>query len=300
MNIQGLFGTGETTDGKLGVVSEIPVINTPLQIPTSNPGVRKDQGMVDTWHDDLIREGIKEVHCCCENTVFVGNNDNLYIVGQWAKRRSSGNQPAMIKLRSSVELKRQRLRQVSVGSTHTLVLFENKQVYSFGLKEGRLLFGATNNDPKMLSRVAQEYGPVEYIAACQLLSILVTSDSRVFSSGYSTYSCLGRHEDLNLRNFTPEYTEITKYKSLLHDGERITSISNGYAHIFVLTNFGRPIFHGYSYHGEAGVDKKTEIEEPTLVPFFEEKNIRVKQISCGTFHSIFLSCNNDVYVCGRN
>jgi alpha-tubulin suppressor-like RCC1 family protein len=300
-NNQVLFGTGEFNT----------LIQSPIQIPNTicNPAHRIQESF---WHQDLMNEGIRSIHSGIENTVIVSNHDNLFVVGSWTRDSNSNNNnnnnnSNMKKIMKDLELKKYKIQQISCGNNHCLVLFENGAVYAFGMQWTlpiRSFFGQKSEHKLKLIRIAANFGPIQYVAACQSMSIIVDKQSRVYSAGTSIYSCLGREEcvigKIVNQLYSPDHTEITSYRKLLLPNERITQVMSGYAHVFALTDRGRVFCHGYSYHGECGINKRVEINEAMLVPFFEENGIVVSQIACGMFHTLFMTSNRHIYVTGKN
>ncbi|KAG4103104.1 RCC1/BLIP-II [Neocallimastix lanati (nom. inval.)] len=52
------------------------------------------------------------------------------------------------------------------------------------------------------------------------------------------------------------------------------------------------------YGGQLGLGHDDEVEGLHLIEYF--KNIKIKQISCGNFHSLFLTDDGFIYSCGKN
>ena len=81
--------------------------------------------------------------------------------------------------------------------------------------------------------------------------------------------------------------------------ERITSISCGNFHTLALSQTGRVYAWGYNNYGELGLTRNLEYEDkPQWVQM--PNNVSVKQISCGSYHSLLLTTDGDIYSFGNN
>ncbi|KAJ3442399.1 btk-binding protein-related [Anaeramoeba flamelloides] len=75
----------------------------------------------------------------------------------------------------------------------------------------------------------------------------------------------------------------------------------GYDHYLVLTREGMVYSSGSGGNGTLGHgSQQTSCTTPTLIKFFQEKNLKVVDIQCGVFQSFFLCENGELYGCGNN
>ena len=122
--------------------------------------------------------------------------------------------------------------------------------------------------------------------------LFITSDDKVFGFGSNCFGCcgLGHNSVVNEPQIIPE---------LCHNN--IQQFFIGGTFRLCLTNERRVYGWGRNYLGQLGrgiTNEKTECLKPGLVafPFFES----VIQLSCGTAHSLALTCEGKVFGWGSN
>ena len=82
------------------------------------------------------------------------------------------------------------------------------------------------------------------------------------------------------------------------DSEKITSISCGNNHALALTQTGKVYAWGYNECGQLGLKHTINVRKPKLIEM--PNNDRVKQISCGNYHSLLLTTDGSIYSFGFN
>jgi hypothetical protein len=85
--------------------------------------------------------------------------------------------------------------------------------------------------------------------------------------------------------------------------KNIIDVFSGQNHSFLICAVGKEkILKGWglNVHGQLGMGKTGNIWKPEEIRFFADNNINVKYATGGDFHSLFLTENNELYVCGRN
>ena len=89
--------------------------------------------------------------------------------------------------------------------------------------------------------------------------------------------------------------------SLLKDfyDVNIVQIRTGYMHSLFLDSTGNVWSCGSNLYGQLG-NKKNDGAFPLIIPYFIDKNIKIKEISVGAFHNLALDINNKVYSWGFN
>ena len=89
----------------------------------------------------------------------------------------------------------------------------------------------------------------------------------------------------NINTLCIKYDDITTYK-----------VSSGANHSMFITNFGLVYGFGLNSNGQLGFGNTTNILYPMVIPSLQNSNIR--NIMCGTSHTLFVENTGVVYVCG--
>jgi alpha-tubulin suppressor-like RCC1 family protein/tRNA A-37 threonylcarbamoyl transferase component Bud32 len=134
-------------------------------------------------------------------------------------------------------------------------------------------------------------------------SLLLTQTGEVLTFG--SYDAI---QTLNL-----DINSLTLSKVNGFDGEKVKAISSGSNHSLALTESGRAFSWGCNQLGQLGIESsgvlksilKKKIKEtnvPKLIKIdIDDKNSNTFQrISCGSNHSLLLSCDGDIYGFGNN
>jgi alpha-tubulin suppressor-like RCC1 family protein len=153
-----------------------------------------------------------------------------------------------------------RVRTVTAGANHTLVLTEAGAVLSFGYGgEGRLGHGNTENQlaPKVIEALRDER-VVAVSAGCDH-SLVLTEAGAVLSFGSGGAGQLG-HGDTE-HQLTPKVIEALR-------GERVVAVAGGQCHYVCVLQDGRAFGWGVGEDETLGLqltdDQLTPLEYPTL------------------------------------
>lgn len=232
------------------------------------------------------------------------------------------------------------VKQISVGNSHLLVLNQRGQVFVTGddststavdhieeyyhepsaamggggsggfsgvLDEADLDgFGQIPGQHLRLfyhTRLAQ-YEPIRFINASFRYSIVIGTDPNdrnrtvVLSFGsdnYGNLGCSAQHRRvINEISYPQRADDVSR-----DDIGEFVKVASGFAHVITLTSSGRCFSHGYGYHGELATSRCEERDKPVEITHMFGGQ-RIRDISCGTFHSVFLTEDNQIYMCGRN
>ncbi|KAJ6246928.1 regulator of chromosome condensation [Anaeramoeba flamelloides] len=132
-----------------------------------------------------------------------------------------------------------------------------------------------------------------------LIPILESNNIIHISSG-SEKTCF-----VNSSNIMYEYgkgiSKFTKHTTLSR-ASRITKIAAGRNHFLILTSNGVVYALGSNFNGEIGYgeDNMYTIDSPSQVPFFQQNEIKCKDIACGHEQGYFLTVEGLLYSCGAN
>ncbi|XP_076290972.1 RCC1-like G exchanging factor-like protein [Lasioglossum baleicum] len=197
------------------------------------------------------------------------------------------------------DIKGKRIKAVTAGQDHSILLTESGEVYTFG-------WGADGQTG--LAHYQNEYRPTlvkgdlagQHIikVACIADCVLALSDKgKVFGWGNSEYGQLfttGDNQQINIA------TELNRLEQL----GRITDIASGGCFCMALNDAGDVYVWGYGILG-FGPEIKN-ISQPTQIPSIlfgknaYEKNTKVIKIFCGMSHLAALTNIGDLYMWGCN
>ena len=76
-------------------------------------------------------------------------------------------------------------------------------------------------------------------------------------------------------------------------------IKTGSEHNLLVEN-GKLYAWGYNYFGQLGLDDDEDRYIPTEIKFFSNKNIKIKKVYAGHYHSFAITTDNKLYVWGSN
>ena len=71
-------------------------------------------------------------------------------------------------------------------------------------------------------------------------------------------------------------------------------------HGFVLKHNGKLYGWGDGTYGELGDPDMVEVYAPRKIPYFDNKNINAKYVSCGLRHSCVVSSKGEIFTFGDN
>lgn len=133
------------------------------------------------------------------------------------------------------------------------------------------------------------------VAAGEFHTLYLTSQGHLYSCGSNEVGQLGRHTDSeNSKGKTP--ASVEKLKEF-----KISAVACGLQHSLALNEWGQPFSWGCNSMGQLGLDPKNESNShdvPTIVRLLATKS--VVQIACGSYHSLALTNNGDLYAWGAN
>ncbi|KAJ6227763.1 hypothetical protein M0813_09666 [Anaeramoeba flamelloides] len=132
-----------------------------------------------------------------------------------------------------------------------------------------------------------------------LIPILESNNIIHISSG-SEKTCFVSSSNI-MYEYGKGITKFTKH-TILSRACRITKIAAGRNHFLILTSNGIVYALGSNFNGEIGYgeDNMYTIDSPSQVPFFQQNDIKCKDIACGHEQGYFLTAEGLLYSCGAN
>ena len=190
---------------------------------------------------------------------------------------------------------------IACGTSHTVFLTNDGKVYSCGTNgNGQLGLGNTTGQttPQPISTLNSF--TISAIACGHSHTVFLTNDGKVYSCGNNGSGELGRTVDTANPQTTPSI--ISTLNSFT-----ISAISCGGSHTVFLTNNGKVYSCGRNDFGQLGYtttsDAYTENDAYTANPtplIISALNRTISAISCGWYHTVFLTNDGKVYSCGWN
>jgi alpha-tubulin suppressor-like RCC1 family protein len=245
---------------------------------------------------------VKQISCGGLHTAILLTNGLVYTCGyNFYGQLGNGTyntipNPKFLKIDPNIG----KVKQISCGLFHTAILLNNGLVYTCGNNVygqlGRL--GNGTNDipnPKFL-KIDQNIGRVKQISCGGLHTAILLTNGQVYTCGYNFYGQLGR-----IGNETNDIPN-PKFEIIDPNVGKVKQISCGYEHTAILLTNGLVYTCGYNVYGQLGRlgnGTNNNIPNPKFLKI--DLNVgKVKQISCGGFHTAILLNNGLVYTCGLN
>lgn len=284
-----VYSCGYNEHGELGRGSFGDYISTPTQITANG---------FDNLN--IINIASKENH-----TLFVTSNFKVYSCGNNGSgqlgRDTGGNssiEPVQITLNG---FDSSNIISTSCGIHHSLFLTSNYKVYSCGHNgQGQLGQGTIGTDvltPTELRTDGFNQSNIISIAGGASHSLFLTSNFKVFSCGQNQMGQLG-HGTIG--------TDVLKPTKIILDGfneydYNVIKVVSGHYHNLFLTSNYKVYSCGHNSHGALGRDTGGQDSIiPTQITYNGFNNLNIVDISCGNYHSLFLTDNGRVYGCGYN
>lgn len=136
-------------------------------------------------------------------------------------------------------------------------------------------------------------------------SAVITENGDLYTFGTGNWGILGHNNESSVGFTEPKLVEYFKKNNI-----KIKKVCLGDYHSLALSTEGNVYTWGFGGEkgyfgffrrnpGALGHGDWKHYFEPRRVSFFKERNIKVKDISCGIYHSVCLSTEGKVYTFGR-
>ncbi|XP_013171805.1 PREDICTED: probable E3 ubiquitin-protein ligase HERC4 isoform X1 [Papilio xuthus] len=137
----------------------------------------------------------------------------------------------------------------------------------------------------------KESNHLQVVAAGEFHTLYLTNNGHLYSCGSNDVGQLGRHTQSS-DGETPDLVETFK-------GCTISTVACGIQHSMALDEWGQPFSWGSDSMGQLGSNLGAHAQDkPKIIKFLAAKS--VIQIACGSYHSIALTNNGDLYSWGAN
>ena len=188
---------------------------------------------------------------------------------------------------------------IAAGSSHSLALTADGQVFGWGLNTS----GQLGNNSTIRSRVPVAVNTsgalagkmVVGIAAGDSHSMAVTSDGQVFTWGSNQSGQLGNNSLINAS------VPVSVDKQGILEGKKVVGIAAGYSHSMVVTSDGQVFAWGSNDKGELGDNTLTKNTLPSVVDASGGLASKtVVAVRSGGSHSMALTSDGQIFGWGLN
>ena len=185
------------------------------------------------------------------------------------------------------------------SNVHSLFLTNTGEVYACGNNGLGQLGNGTNTNSNIPVKVklnsTTNLSGITAVSQGNVHSLFLTNTGEVYACGYNELGQLG-----NGTNTDSNYPVKVKLNSTTNLSG-ITAISCGGYHSLFLTNTGEVYACGNNELGQLGNGTNTNSNYPVKVKLNSTTNLSgITAISCGGYHSLFLTNTGEVYACGNN
>ncbi|CAH2254500.1 jg25682 [Pararge aegeria aegeria] len=141
-----------------------------------------------------------------------------------------------------------------------------------------------------LSKWPESYH-IQCVEAGEFHTLYLTNMGHLYSCGSNEVGQLGRHTEYN-GGKSPALVETFK-------GCTLSAVACGLQHSMALDEWGQPFSWGSDSMGQLGSNLGSHAQDkPKIIKNLATKN--VIQVDCGSYHSVALSNNGDLYAWGAN
>lgn len=198
-----------------------------------------------------------------------------------------------------IEINNSNIVKIVKGSNHSLILSKDGYVYSLG-NNSRGQLGLGHNDDLDIASKIPDLNDIVRVAGGDEFSLALSSKGKIYSFGKDpsmdpNRATLGNNTvgqlglgDKNCRNIP----------TMIESDIKFIEICAGKSHSLALSESGHVFSWGLNCYGLLGIGfkPKTYITSPTLIPKLKD----IVSIVVGSYHSLVLDINGDVYGFGSN
>lgn len=299
LHAENMVGTvyvwGSDTDGQLGIFNG-----------RDNTKVLMYPRMLTALKNLVITEiAVGALHCIAitvDGLCYAWGNNEGFQLGLGPDMPVNITQPMLIKATNNI-------KKAACGYQHSLLLNSEGNVLSMGIGDGGVLGHNNTNSimyPKVILSLKKFY--IAKIEAGGYHNLALTNEGHVYVWGRGDGGQLGLDHTELLYNNGEIYVDypIRIFNSLSQ--KRIMQVACGEAHCLALTDEGKVFAWGWGSNGQLGNGYREEdfVESgnmlsiqytPTLILSFTQT---ITQISAGGLFSMFLTEDNEVFICGAN
>ena len=230
---------------------------------------------------------IKQIACGYRHTVILKNDGSVWACG--------GNAYGQLGLNSTTDKStftqvttniNNDVKQIACGNYHTIILKNDGSIWASGDNQygqsGLVSVTERNTFTQVTTNI---YNDVKQIACGDDQTFIIKNDDSLWACGKNEYGELGLGDSYQRSVFAQVTNDIKQ-------------IASRYTHTFILKNDGSIWSCGYNNYGQLGLGGTSN--KNTFTQVTTNINNDVKQIVCGTFHTVILKNDDSVWGCGFN
>jgi alpha-tubulin suppressor-like RCC1 family protein len=230
---------------------------------------------------------IKNIFCGLNHNIILNDENELFVCGDnyYGQLGLGDNDERKnyVKLNHNFGI----IKKIVCGECYSVILNMDNELFVCGWNKYGQLGLSDNEDRNIFVKLHHNFGKIKNIYCGGDHNIILTAINKIFVCGHNDYGELGLG-DFEMRNTHVE---------LKHNFGIIKNIFCGYFHNIILNMDNELFVCGDNEYGQLGLgDNK---KRNTFVKL-EHNFGKIKNIVCGSRHSIILNEKNEIFVCGFN
>jgi alpha-tubulin suppressor-like RCC1 family protein len=226
------------------------------------------------------------------NVLIVTKDGKTYAFGENScGQLGFGHNSVVNEIQIVEQLCDQQIIDFANGKYHCIARNSRGKVYCWGRNKWGLL-GIGSEDDSYHKPILNQYLNSEFVIdiSCGAQhSLVLTNCGEVYAWGRNDCGQIGNGCNDN---------QSKPIQVKCFNNERVEVIACGSGHSMALTERGHVYSWGRNDHGQLGVRNTKKSNKPKFVAV--KRNVFIKKISCGSYHSLLLSSNGGIYAFGRN
>ena len=244
-------------------------------------------------------ENCVEISSFSSHNLCIDNEGHVYSWGKGEHGRLGNGQNKSCDIPQLLEpLRSYKVKHVAVGLSHSLILTDDGNVWSFGCGEhGRLGHGdsAEFRSPKLIEGLIKTNIHINHISCGAYHSCAITSNGKLWTWGKNDQGQCGLGSVANKDVMIPTLVNLD-----IDDDKYLASYcDSGWEHTLLITTDGKILSWGIGYEGHRPVlGHGTEKAEYAPKVIEALRNIKIVDVSCGWDHSMCVSEDGKLYTWG--
>ena len=233
-------------------------------------------------------DNIKEIHCGGYHNIVLKNDGTLWACGynRHFGQLGLGDTIDRITL-TQVTTNTDNIKSVYCGYYHNIILKNDGTLWGCGKNDyGQLGLGDTNNR-NTFTEITTDTDNVKSVYCGNTHTLILENDGTLWGCGYNEFGQLGLGDNNNRTTFTQITTNTDDIKEIYCSA----------AHTFILKNDGTLWGCGNNQYGQLGLGDTAN--RTTFTQITTNAN-NIKEIYCGTYHTLILENDGTLWGCGRN